>query len=182
MNISSTGELSLSGFDLIVERDRAPQLWDELMNTGQPLGVQPMGEAAYDVLRIEAGWPASKIDFDEELNPHEAGMLPYINFNKGCYIGQEVIARLDTYDKVQKHLLGLVLEGDIVPVAKSPISIADQEVGYVTSACHSIGLGQNIALGYVRSKFADDGREVRVVSDKGAMMGKLVKLPFTIVQ
>lgn len=175
--VSRTDELQAPGFDLIVETDLAPKLWDELLAAGKPFDLQPMGEAAYEVLRIEAGWPIYGKDFDDQINPHEAGLLPYINFNKGCYIGQEVIARLDTYDKVQKHLTGVILEGNLLPKPQDLIFVDDQEVGYLTSVCYSFGLRKNIALGYVRTKFANEGAEVKVITEEGEISGKLVKLP-----
>jgi folate-binding protein YgfZ len=179
--VARTDELRAPGFDLIVETARAPKLWEELLAAGKPFDLRPMGEAAYEVLRIEAGWPIYGKDFDDQINPHEAGLLPYINFNKGCYIGQEVIARLDTYDKVQKHLMGVTLEGDLLPKSQDLIFVDDQEVGYLTSAVHSIGLKKNIALGYVRTKFANEGAEVQIVTDGREISGKVVALPFRIV-
>ncbi len=179
--VSRTYELRAAGFDLIVEIDLAAQLWDKLLESGKPFDLRPMGEAAYEALRIEAGWPIFGKDFDDQINPHEAGMLPYINFNKGCYIGQEVIARLDTYDKVQKHLMGVMLEGNRLPKSQDLIFVDDQEVGYLTSVGHSLGLKKNIALGYVRTKFANEGAEVQIVTDGREISGKVVALPFGIV-
>jgi len=139
-----------------------------------------MGEDAYETLRIESGWPVYSKDFDEEINPHETNMLPYVNFDKGCYIGQEVVARLDTYEKVQKHLMGIVLEDEPQPNKKDPIFLDDREVGYITSVTHSFDLNKTIALGYVRTKFIKEGADVRIGSQKNEMTGKIAKLPFEI--
>jgi aminomethyltransferase len=175
---SRTDELAIPGFDLCVDVNQAEQLWDELITKGEACELRPMGESAYDVLRIEAGWPIYGKDFDEEINPHEAGMLPYINFNKGCYIGQEVIARLDTYDKVQKHLMGILLEGDMLPASRAVVFAGDHDAGFVTSACHSISLHKKIAMASVRTKFAVEGTTVAVVSGDTRIAGQLAKLPF----
>ncbi len=107
-------------------------------------------------------------------------MLPYVNFDKGCYIGQEVVARLDTYEKVQKHLMGIVLEGDTRPNEKDPIFIDDREVGYITSMSHSFDSGKNIALGYVRTKFIKQRAKVQVRSGEKEINGRMVKFPFKI--
>jgi glycine cleavage system T protein len=174
--ISRNDELGLMGFDLILPRESVPKLWEDLLKQD----AKPMGEAVYESLRIEAGWPLYGADFDEEINPHEAGMLPYINFNKGCYIGQEVIARLDTYDKVQKHLMGIIFEGGVRPNSKDTIMSDEQEIGYVTSVGFSFALKKNIAFGYVRTRHAEKGAEVVINSQEKLLKGKLVKLPFKV--
>lgn len=142
--------------------------------------ITPLSAEVYRALRIEAGWPEHGVDFGENENPHEAAMLPYVNFEKGCYIGQEVVARLDTYDKVQKHLMGVLLGGDGLPDSQDVITSDGQKVGYVTSTAYSFGLGQNIALGYVKTKFARANTPVMVDSGSVRIFGKLVELPFAI--
>ncbi len=174
MMISRTDELGFMGFDLILQRESVPKLWEVLLQQG----AKPLGETAYESLRIEAGWPLYGKDFDEEINPHEAGMLPYVNFNKGCYIGQEVIARLDTYEKVQKYLMGIILESEARPNSNDAILSDDQEVGYVTSVGYSFALKKKLALGYVRTKFISEGAAVVIKSQEKLFDGKLVKLPF----
>ena len=180
IQIARTGELGIPGFNLITEVNALSGLWDYLIDQGRRVDLKPLGEDAYETLRIESGWSVYGKDFDEEINPHETNMLPYVNFDKGCYIGQEVVARLDTYEKVQKHLIGIVLEGDTRPNKKDPIFIDDQEVGYITSMSHSFDLNKKIALGYVRTKFIKEGAKVQVRSGEKEISGRLVKLPFEI--
>ncbi|MCZ6818151.1 MAG: hypothetical protein O7G31_01490 [Calditrichaeota bacterium] len=138
----------------------------------------PLSNEVYNVLRIEAGWSEHGKDFDENDNPHEAGMFPYINFDKGCYVGQEVVARLDTYDKVQKHLVGVLLNEEKMPGAKDVIEIDGREAGYITSSAYSPGLRKNIALGYVRTKFIRPQAPLTIKSNEGELAGELVELPF----
>ena len=180
IQIARTGELGIPGFNLITEVNALSGLWDYLIDQGRRVDLKPLGEDAYETLRIESGWPVYGKDFDEEINPHETNMLPYVNFDKGCYIGQEVVARLDTYEKVQKHLMGIVLEGDIRPNEKDPIFIDDREVGYITSVSHSFDLKKDIALGFVRTKFIKEGEAVQIRSGEKEISGRLVKLPFEI--
>ncbi|MFQ5675838.1 MAG: aminomethyltransferase family protein [bacterium] len=177
-----TGELTVPGFLFVIASSSLDPFWDFLLATGQRFDLKPMGEQAYETLRIEAGWPLYGKDFDGEKNPNEAGMLPYVNFDKGCYIGQEVVARLDTYEKVQKHLLGIVLDGDVQPNARDLIYLNDEEVGYLTSVTHSFDFGKNIALGYVRRKFINEGGRVCVRCGEDETSGTLVKLPFSMVK
>ncbi|MFQ6113184.1 MAG: aminomethyltransferase family protein [bacterium] len=180
LQISRTEELGCPGFNMILDSEDLPELWERLLEVGIDFDLKPMGEEAYEILRIEAGWPLFDKDVDEEINPHEAQLLQYVSFTKGCYVGQEVVARLDTYEKVQKYLTGIILEGDAKPKGKDGILINGQEVGYLTSVTHSIALDKNIALGYVRTKFISEGAQIHINSEIKQISGKLVKLPFKL--
>jgi len=176
--VTRTPELTLSGFNVMADKESLPALWNHLMQVGTEFELAPMGEEAYETLRIESGWPRFQQDFDDSVNPHEAGMLPYINFDKGCYIGQEVIARLDTYDKVQKHLKGIFLEGEVLPEKDDTILADDKKVGRITSATYSPQLKKNIALGYIRTKSSQPGTAVTIEANGESISGELYELPF----
>ncbi|MFQ5641755.1 MAG: glycine cleavage T C-terminal barrel domain-containing protein, partial [bacterium] len=178
ITIFATSELGVPGFNLLTETGLIAKLWDDLMKCGAEFGLRPMGEESFEVLRIENGWPIFGKDFDDTVNPHEAGLLPYIDFDKGCYIGQEVIARLDTYEKVQKYLMGVVLEGDWLPALTVPVFIENKEAGYLTSSTRSLALDKNVALAYVRTKAIREQANVVVKSKTHKTVGELVKLPF----
>ncbi len=72
-----------------------------------PFDFNLIGEKAYEVYRIEQGIPVAPNELNDNYNPHESKLLNAVSFRKGCYIGQEVIARLETYEKVQKYLVGV---------------------------------------------------------------------------
>jgi len=148
-------------FNLLSTAEALPQVWDRLFAVGAPVGLQPLGEQAHEVLRVEAGVPEAGHELTEEINPHEARLLKAVSFSKGCYIGQEVIARLDTYHKVQKYLVGLLPESALVPGMR--LEAGGKDVGWVTSVVDSPALGQPIALGYVRTAQADPGTTVTAV-------------------
>ncbi|MCG8606842.1 hypothetical protein MJD09_17885, partial [bacterium] len=179
LTISRTEELGLAGFDLTVVRKLLPELWD-LLSSDANRNMTPMGEDAYKILRVEAGWPLPGHDYDEALNPHEAGMDDFLDYDKGCYIGQEVIARLDTYEKVQKQLVGIIVEGDTSLVESCKIVIDDNEIGHLTSVTRSPSLDRTIALGYVGSKYLESARNVSIVNNNQRLPGQIVDLPFEI--
>ncbi len=178
--VHRSGELLMPAFNLIIKQSGLGALWDTIFAEGVEFDVSPVGETALNILRIEAGWPIHGIDFDQQFNPHEAGMAPYINLNKGCYIGQEVIARLDTYDKIQKRLVGLVLQGKELPALKDKIFINGNEAGFVTSAVYSPGLKKGIALAYIQTRHFQESAAVCVDTKAGEINGELVKLPFVV--
>ncbi len=137
-------------------------------------GAIPVDGDTFEVLRVEAGLPAFGSELDERWNPHEAGLERHISYTKGCYIGQEVIARLDAYDKVQRELRGLrALDGG-VPSVGSKLLMEGKEAGAVTSSTDSPNFGP-IALAYVRRAHADPG--ARLVTAEGAEV-EVAALPF----
>ncbi len=170
------GDLWLPSYLVVADADAVTEVWDEL----RAEGAEAIGESAYDMLRVESGWGAYGRELSESTNPLESGQMPFVNFNKGCYIGQEVVARLDTYDKVQRELVGFEFEA---PVSEgSPVFVEENEVGRITSVVRSPSLGKVIGLGYVRRKLAEPGTRVLVRSDRGEVPAQLVELPFVTVK
>jgi tRNA-modifying protein YgfZ len=114
---------------------------------GTPPEVSPR---AIEILRVESGVPRFDSEINDRINPLEAGLGRFVSFTKGCYIGQEVIARLDTYKKLQKSLRGFLFprsSGDLSPGVVSSRGVA---VGWTTSHIVSCALGKQLALGYLR--------------------------------
>jgi tRNA-modifying protein YgfZ len=134
--------------------------------------------AEYDVLRIEAGQGKLGYEWTEEHNPLEAQLVGLVNFKKGCYIGQEVIARLDTYNKVKVRLMGFTAE-QAIPVGTE---FRDQEksIGSITSSCYSPLLKKHIALGYLRTAFTNPGVEIVGYHNSTTLPLHIEKLPFMV--
>ncbi len=172
-----TGE---EGFLLLPEKQDAETVFHALMEAGRPLSIRPVGGEALESLRIEAGIPRYGIDIDEEIIPVEAGLEKAISYSKGCYIGQEVLARIKTYGHVNKHLLGIVLEGDALPEREDLIiDPKDQrESGWVTSAVRSTSLARGIAIGYLRPWVAAPGSPVEIRRGEKMLKGSVRPLPF----
>ena len=117
-----------------------------------------MNAEMLEVLRIEAAVPTWGVDMDENTIPNEAGLeARAINYDKGCYIGQETIARIKTYGHVNRRLIQCLVESAQVPKCGDKILAEGREVGHITSAGHSSRLGKPLALGYVRREFATAG-------------------------
>ena len=149
-------------------------LWEKLLK----MGAQPVGEEAWDILRIEAGIPARGRELTDEHNPWEAGLAHAIHMNKGCYIGQEVIARLEAYDKIKQHLVGLRWDEGSLPPSGTELRAERKTVGQITSAVYSPLLKRNIALGYVRRAHCALGTILEFISATGPQAVEVVGLPF----
>ena len=145
-------------------------LWQRLTAAG----AHPIGAATWEILRVEQGLPLLGRELTQDYNPWEAGLDRAIHLDKGCYIGQEVIARLDTYDKVKQHLVGLRLSDAELPAAGQPLRDGAREVGRITSAVHSPSLGP-IALAYVRRSACAEGTAL----DVDGAQATVVSLPFS---
>src|SRR5439155_96392 len=124
----------------------APPLWEKLVDEG----IQPVGESAADTLRIEAGIPEYGRDMDETTIPLECNLeATHISHTKGCYVGQEIIARIHSRGHTNRALTGLLIEGAALPIRGDKVypteGETDREVGWVTSATHSPSLERSIA-------------------------------------
>ena len=169
-----TNGIAPEGFNLIVPRDAGEKVWEHLLRFAPAIGY-----AAYNTLRVHAGIPAIDAEISEQYNPHEVNLLPFVSFEKGCYIGQEVVARLDSYDKVQRRLVGLEFEREDVPPPPRPIWAGEQQIGVLTSSALLPSRRRIVGLGIVRRADAAAGGRVRVREQERVYDGVIVALPFT---
>lgn len=160
--------LRITGYNLIIPQEKAPLIWQQLMKQ-QP---QLLGSQEWETLRIHQGRPKPEAELTEEYNPLETGLWHAISFDKGCYIGQETIARLNTYKGVKQRLWGIKLEQAINPETDKLITVEGKKVGIVTS--YEQTEKEYFALGYIRTKAGGEGLSVQV----GNVPGKVVSLPF----
>ena len=105
----------------------------------------------FNQFRLKLGIPVFGFELTEDFNPLEAGLMSHISFNKGCYIGQEVVARLNTYDKVQRKLVKLAWQGSL---EQNEITYDGKLIGVITSSESGIGLG------FVRNTYAELEKEL----------------------
>ncbi len=140
-------------------------------------GARAVGPEAREALRIEAGWPRYGVDVDASVLLPEIPLGPFVSYTKGCYIGQEVVIRIRDRGHVNRHLSGLVLEGEVVPPAGAAVLNAGDEIGRVTSAAWSPGRGRPVALGFVRRQHAEVGTAVTVRWDGRQAPATVTALP-----
>ncbi len=156
--LTRTFPLAGEGYHITTASASLPALRDGLLRASAHL--VPAGAACLEVLRIEAGLPSSGHELTEDYNPWEAGLSDAVSLDKGCYVGQEVIARLNTYKKVSKRLVRLRIPGGDPPATGSPLVSAGATIGTLTSAAAVPGEGRVVGLGYVRDEDAAPGKEI----------------------
>lgn len=157
----STLSAGTESYELIVSQDQALGVWEALVKAG----AVPTGQVAWEAFRIGNGAPVHGAEFGEETNPLESRLRGAISFAKGCYTGQEVIARLDTYAKVQRLLMAVTLSGLAQP--GQALHFEGKAVGMLTSVAPVPGSAEYVALALVDGKHAKIG--MTLVTEDGAL-------------
>ncbi|TLY21860.1 MAG: aminomethyl transferase family protein [Nitrospirae bacterium] len=159
-----TEETGEKDFELLIPAGSClVEVWNRIWAAGEAIGLQAFGAHALESLRVEAGLPKAGPDLNENIVPPEANLEgKAFSLTKGCYPGQEVVARMDTYGSVRRRLVGLVLEGNSVPPPGSKLFSGDREVGWITSAVHSPSLAKVIAFGFPLRDFTPVGTPLTV--------------------
>lgn len=159
--------LAIAGYTLITAAEQAADLWALLAEAG----AMPMGETVWEALRVTQGRPVPTRELTEDINPLEAGLWHAVSLNKGCYIGQETIARLHTYRGVKQQLWGLKLSAPVDP--GTPVTSDGQKVGTLTSVVETPE--GCLGLAYLRTKAVENGLNQVHVNDA---IADLVPLSF----
>ncbi len=173
--INRSGEV---GFDLVTTNDNASKLWEHILIAGQKYNLEPFGIQSLETLRIEAGIPVWGKELDEDTFPLEAELWDALSFDKGCYIGQEVTARIRWRGKVNRHLVGLIIESKELPSKGDLIYKKEKIVGKITSSTYSPTLGTNIALSYIKREYKKPDTSIHIHLEESKPEAKIVELPF----
>jgi folate-binding protein YgfZ len=163
--------LLLPGLDLLVPAEALPPVVERLLTAG----AVPAGFEALEVLRVERGTPRFGADMDEKTIPLEARLERALSYQKGCYIGQEVIARATFRGHMNRHLVGLSF--DAPPPLRSELFRGERKVGWVTSAVESPRFGA-IGLGYVHRDVEQPGTALTLPGEAGRVTVRA--LPFSV--
>jgi folate-binding protein YgfZ len=159
---------------LVMAREQLTALWQELEGSVRAHGGAPAGLEALNSIRLESGTPWFGRDFDESTIPHEAGLeLSHISYEKGCYIGQEIVERIRSRGHVNRRLTGLQFLAGEPPAPGTKLFVAGNETGHITSAAISPLLGKPIGLGYVRREHSSIGTRL----DTSGTTAEVISLP-----
>jgi folate-binding protein YgfZ len=135
---------------------------------------QLIGNTAFQIIRVESGMPDWGTEITQDYNPHEARLTQAVSFTKGCYTGQEVIARLDTYDKVQKYLMIVELSEKLSQMPPLEVFIDEEQVGHLTSYTYNPVTGKSLGLAYIKKMYTtENDLYVEVQTEKSKIPAKL---------
>jgi folate-binding protein YgfZ len=171
---SLTGE---EGHILCFQNELKDSLIQKILNTETPL--IEVGKTAREVLRIEAGIPIFGKDMDQKNILPETGLEhSCVSYNKGCYIGQEVIARIKTYGAANFALMGLIIEGSDLPPYNGTLRLGDKKIGTIKSSVRSVSLGKIISLAYIQKDHRSPDIDLEATIDNSSVKVKTCLLPF----
>ncbi len=166
----------LGGYDIVLPKLEAEPVWQGFLLKQGDSNLRPVGSKALEVLRLEASYPKYGVDVDQDIIVLEAGFKDAISFTKGCYMGQEVVARATHIGRVNKQLVQFEIGGASVPSSRSKLSSNGAEAGFVTSAAFSPGLGKVVALGYANRDFAKEGTQLTIDNPERATSALVTKV------
>ncbi|MGL5876696.1 MAG: YgfZ/GcvT domain-containing protein [Xenococcaceae cyanobacterium] len=166
LRIAVGNGLAIPGYTFIVPVAESASIWSKLTAGG----AIPLGDLLWEQLRIQQGRPTPDRELTEDYNPLEAGLWQTISFSKGCYIGQETIARLNTYKGVKQRLWGVKLDAPVEP--NTTVTLENDKVGILTS--YTDTENGSFGLAYIRTKAGGAGLKVKV----GNASGELVAVPY----
>lgn len=178
--VSRTGYTGEDGFEVYAPADRAEQLWNKILDTGNigtPTGVLPCGLAARNTLRLEAGMALYGHEIDETTTLLEANLGWICKLDKGDFIGREALARQKEAG-IKRKLAGFEVTERGIARDDQDVLVNDQKVGKVTSGSPAPFLKKNIGFAYVPIEYATVGQEIRI-DVRGKLVGaQIVKAPF----
>lgn len=163
--------LGVPGCDLIVDKNKKEEVISSLKDQKCLL----LDENLREMIRVEQGIPKIGIDFTEANLPQEARLDHALNFEKGCYLGQEIIARLHYRGHVNKILVGLKIESEKPVGRETPIFDKEKEIGRITSSIFSPKLNTSLALGYIPYALNQAGNEFQIGEKK--IKAQIIELP-----
>ncbi|ATB28543.1 YgfZ/GcvT domain-containing protein [Melittangium boletus] len=168
--------LQAQGVDVLVPRQGLEAVWKAFVTAGGPLELAPVGWRALEVVRVEAGVPRYGQDMVDTTIPLEANLTHAISYNKGCYIGQEVIARATFRGHMNRKLAGLRLGADGAAPG-TELKKDGKKVGWLTTVTRSPGANESRALGYVHRDHLEPGTVLTVGEGPGE--ATVTALPFS---
>ncbi len=174
--VSRTGYTGELGYEVFCHPDDGAAVWDAIWEAGQPHGLKPLGLEALDTIRIEAGLIFAGYEFDDQVDPFEAGIGFAVNLDsEDDFVGKEALIERSAHP--QRKLVGLELEGNEIAGHGDEVYVGRQRVGVVTSGTRSPTLRKNIALCRMAVQHADEGSAVEV----GKLDGLQKRIPAQVV-
>jgi aminomethyltransferase len=174
--VSRTGYTGELGYEVFCHPDDGVAVWDAIWEAGQPHGLKPLGLAALDMIRIEAGLIFAGYEFDDQVDPFEAGIGFTVKLDsEDDFVGKDALIERSAHP--QRKLVGLELEGNEIAGHGDEVYAGRQRVGVITSGTRSPTLRQNIALCRMSVQYADDGTAVEV----GKLDGLQKRIPARVV-
>jgi folate-binding protein YgfZ len=152
----------------------AADVWETWLGVEE---IVPAGRLALNWLRTEAGIPWYGLDMGPNSLPMEFGLDSAVSLDKGCYRGQEIVARIAYRGRLGRSLAGVLLDCDVIPQPGTEIRAGDAKAGRITSAIISPSAGKPLALAVLKTVYLEPGTNLEVAGSEAAYPAQVVKLP-----
>ena len=176
--VSATGYTGSGGFEIYFEKKHAPKIWEAIMQSGKPLGIQPIGLGARDTLRLEMGFCLYGNDIDETTSPLEAGLGWITKLKTTNFVGKEFLLDQKANGLERRLIAFEMIDRGIPRQGYEIVDAAGKFLGHVTSGTMSPSTGKAIGLGYVPMEKRTIGTEIYIDIRQKQLKAKVVKLPF----
>lgn len=172
--ISRTGYTGELGYEIYMDAEAAPELWNELLKNPD---VKPAGLGSRDILRLEMGYPLYGDELSEEISPLEAGFERVIPFDKE-FKGREALLK-QKQDGIKRILTGFTVEGRRTPRHTNRVASREgADIGFVTSGVFSPHLNKGICMAYINKEHHSEDMKVKIVSERGSFDAVSEAMPF----
>jgi len=175
--IAHTGYTGEDGFELLASNADAAALWNAILDAGKPLGAEPIGLGARDVLRLEPAYPLYGHELTRSTNPVSARLMWVVKPSKGEFVGREAILKAKEMGTKQV-LIGIEAIDRCIPRHECEVSVNGNKIGEITSGTFSPTLGKGIAMAYVDREYSAAGTEVNVITGGRTCKCRIVPMPF----
>jgi aminomethyltransferase len=175
--VSRTGYTGEDGYEIIVDTDRALDVWKAIVDAGQSAGLVPAGLGCRDTLRLESAMPLYGHELNEETDPITAGLNFAVKLKAADFIGRTALSRIRETGAKKKRV-GLAVEGRRIAREGATIHVGEELVGTLTSGTFSPTFEKPIGMGYVDNAHAEVGSQVEIDIRGKRVAAEVVKLPF----
>lgn len=175
--VSRTGYTGEDGFEIYAPWDKTIPVWEQLLQNGKKIGLQPCGLGARDILRFEVCYPLYGHELREDLTPLAAGLEWTVKFSKGDFTGRSALKK-EKQDGPKLRLIGFVMMERGIPRKGYKILKENQKIGFVTSGSFSPILNKNLGLGYIKTELANLGEEIHIHIRGKNIRAKITEKPF----
>lgn len=175
--ISRTGYTGEIGFEVFVSIEDSEYIWDKVMEAGKEFDIEPIGLGARDSLRLEKKYCLYGNDITEKTNPLEAGLGWITKFEKGDFIGRDVLLKIKR-EGIKRKLIGYVVVEKAFPRKGYKLFKNGEFIGETTSGIFSPSIQKGIGMGYVKKEFSEVGCSFDVVIRGENVKAEVVKTPF----
>ncbi|MFO1518414.1 MAG: glycine cleavage system aminomethyltransferase GcvT [bacterium] len=175
--VARTGYTGEDGFEIYCHNKDAVSLWSRLLEEGTPLGLVPCGLGCRDTLRLEMAYPLYGHELTDEISPLEAGLGWVVKFNKGDFIGREVLQKQND-GGLSRCRVGFSMVDEGIARADYPIFSGEEKIGWVSSGTYSPSLDKSIGCGYVPKSFSTLGKNFEIEIRGKKKKAVVVATPF----